>query len=179
MDSNSLRQLLEENGIDSSLYGKGKAKTLNSLLKEINEGESKLEFNPLTRVITVLFLSLMRNGKVLTEVDQYFHQTPEREAFSRQRMSVLAEKMLENETPDAAVKRALNEELGVDYIPSDTIIHRTIETRISASYPGLPTKYITYQVVMDAPDEIPNEKFEFTEYFPNGNPRLTTTWDWL
>jgi hypothetical protein len=175
----TLEQLLKDNSIDPSLYGKDKAKSLSSLLKELHEGEAQLELEPLTRVIRVLLVTLTRNGKVLTEVNQYFHTTPEREAWSRQRMSILAEKLMDGETPEDSLARALKEELGLDYKLSEVDFQHTIETRVSASYPGLPTKYITYKVTMDAPEEVPDNKFDFTEYFPDETPRLTTTWDWI
>ncbi len=42
MTEQDLKQILESYGIDTSLYGKGEAKTLGHLLKEIKSGETEL-----------------------------------------------------------------------------------------------------------------------------------------
>lgn len=95
----------------------------------------------------------------------------------RDRCRPLSEKMKPDETPQDAVFRAVKEELGsilgnsiedfreiVRIVPDS--YHKKVEERLSASYPGLPARYVLHS--WDATVEgLPDEEFcteEVEEY---------------
>lgn len=141
-----LQTLLQAHGIDTGLYGKPGTKSLQNLLKEITEEESNLEVceGKLKREVHILLVYIKSGDKVLTETNQLFHTTPNREAWSRQRNSVLAEKLHPGENAQEAVRRALEEELGITYSGTNHKVNPVeAEIRTSASYPGLESVYYT------------------------------------
>ena len=177
MDVDQLTAILKQNDIDPSLFGTGVAKTLDQLVKEINDGETEFSTMPLLRVVRVLILALVRDGKTLVETNQFWHKTDIRDSYSRQRFCLVAEKIERGEFPEAAVRRALKEELGIEVTFADCTFAYSTEIRDSLSYPGVKTKYITYRTEMVAPESISSESFEHTEYFEDGTPRVTATWE--
>jgi len=182
-----LRDTLVEHDIDVTKYGQGTAKTLNQLLKEIKDGETILEVKDgqLKRTVNVLFISIVNSeGKVLKEIQQLFHATPERGEYTRKRNIVLGEKVLPGESVDDAVKRAVLEELGLNISQKNynSDVERESTEKYSASYPELLCVYNYVYVKLDAQetglDIIPDE-YSHTEYLENGEPRVTSTWMWM
>ncbi len=185
MDSvETLRQTLDSNGINTSLYGEGCAKSLQQLFNEIRLGESVLmtKDGKLTRNIHIMTIYLFNKNKVLIEWEQKFHPTRDREEFTRSRYISLAEKYYPHENKENVLTRALKEELGIDYNHKGILnITECNEIRNSNSYPELETHYHCVSVFIDteiSSINIPDD-FVYTEYFDNGDPRLTTTWKWL
>jgi len=180
-----LSALLTQYNVDVSRYGQGTAKTLAQLLKELLEGECSLAVldGSLTRSVHVLMVALTReDGKRLTETNQTFHATPERAEYSRQRNCLLAEKILPEEDITTATCRAIQEELGVA-VKGNIIASQSTDTeqKPSQSYPGLRCLYRTVRVTVlekSLERQIP-DGYTFTEYFTNGQLRVTATWHWL
>lgn len=198
-----LAKILQEHGIDTSLYGVGKAKSIHSLLIEILEGECYLVVSgkSITRHITMTALLIENgDGNLLVETNQYFYSTSTRDAYSRVRYCPVSEKLLSNELPEVAIRRALKEELsihsptsGSDINTSETITNEyslhsvttDIEERLSDSYPGLVTVYTRYIAKITFNIEyldpiFKQQSFTITEYNDHRlSPRLDTTWTWM
>ena len=187
-DVEELRRIMENCGINTSMYGQGQAKSIDQLFKEIEEKESCLYIVPnrkLIRGVSVIIIILRRSdGRYLREYKQFFHKTSNRDEYTRKRKSFVAEKRMAGERVDDAVKRALGEELELN--EGDAILtshHRCVEERESMSYPNLTTSYDTMYVLMDLKEKVKpiaeQDCFDITEYFNDGSPRLTTTWKWM
>ena len=102
MAQQQFEDVLRINGIDTTLYGVGKA--IRQLMKEINEGECSLgmsESGSATKIfhkISIYWVILQsKDGKVLVESNPYFHPTMNREGWSRQRFSPLFPRKLSQE----------------------------------------------------------------------------------
>lgn len=144
-----LRRQLEEKGIDTSLWGKGEAKTLGHLQKEIDGGETFLvldESGELLRRLMIVGADIYytsKDGKRyrLKEDRQVFNDGRERR---RDYGHAVSEKMQIDEDPGVAMIRGIREELGIE---GDIDLKKTVadEKRISSpSYPGLNSHYIRY-----------------------------------
>lgn len=153
-----LKALLENDGVDTTKFGVGKAKAIGALLKEIQEGSSKLEINRsngrLQRTVEPAFVQLRHaaTNKVLVEQMQILEDGRE-----RKRNMVLAEKF---EPGDADVVscclRGIKEELSVELpnLPSLMTFREDkycmmLETLDSASYPGVQCVYRTHYAQVD------------------------------
>ena len=144
MDIKSLVSLLNENNVNPNLFGKGEAKTLAHLLKEVEEGETvfEVEGGVLRRVISLVFIEIQSPyGEKLVEDRQVFVDGRVRERG----LTALAEKFKPGEDPFAAAKRALQEELGVSAEIADTLTFleggNSEKVKTSPSYPGLVSVY--------------------------------------
>lgn len=150
MHADQLRQFLTENKIPLHLWGTGKAKTFEHLIKELAEGEATIE--------------LLHNGTVQRRADGagiivYYHDgvsrwrlKEDRQVFkdgrtrTRTMTSSIGEKLRPNENPRIAARRALHEELGIDeeieLIDLGPVVKGPVA---SESYPGtwsISTSYI-------------------------------------
>lgn len=143
-----LDTLLRGHGIDTALWDKGGAKSLVSLLGEIDRGETRLaiEHGELVRVVSVaraevLFVTASGETFALKEDRQVFADGRIRRrdiAFS------VGEKLLADEPPDAGMARGIREELG---LAGDLALERRadlVERMDSPSYPGLASIYHTF-----------------------------------
>lgn len=164
-------------------------KSTDNLFNEIINNETKLVIDTdtngkkeLKRVIRVLCIYLIKDGKVLMEVEQKLFNNDSYKI--RSRMCVVCEKMYETESIDDAISRALNEELGLNImnIPYDLLSY--IETKHSDTF-GIMTEYHTESVFISVADQAfssitSSEEFEFTEYFKDTkNPRICARWRWM
>lgn len=144
----NLKMILGRYGIHVGNFGKGSAKKLEDLLEEVLAGETllvehKKELLRLVRVAGVnVFYNDGQNEYQLVEDRQEFT-----DGRTRKRKDVgfsVSEKMLPNEKPEDAVKRAIVEELGildrVDLMGKG----KTEEFLESPSYPSLKSKYVRY-----------------------------------
>lgn len=161
LNEESLKLTLEQDGIDSSVFGTGKAKTIKALLKELNEASSFLERNSQTgkiqRVVEPVFIQLRYKNLVLVEGIQTLEDGRE-----RNRNMFLAEKKDKNDGGVAWTSiRGVSEELGlpmVDLQAADVLKFRDdqycfeVEKLDSASYPGLPCIYRTHYCQLDILD---------------------------
>uniref|UniRef100_A0A2P2PRU6 Nudix hydrolase domain-containing protein n=1 Tax=Rhizophora mucronata TaxID=61149 RepID=A0A2P2PRU6_RHIMU len=129
-------------------------KNVDNLWLEISEGETSLaDSTPPIRTVNVVTVRVIgKNNLILLESHQELS-----DGSVRDRCKPLSEKMKPNETPQAAVFRAIKEELGsilndagaVTIVPGS--YKEKLEERNSVSYPGLPARYVlhTVDVVVD------------------------------
>jgi hypothetical protein len=142
-----LLNLLSRFNIDINLWGKGEARTIEHLLKEINMGECQLiESNGgLLRLVTGPGLNVFYNdGERILKLKE------EKQVYSDGRVRVRAdleisigEKLKPGESSFDAARRALSEELNIssnlELISAAPITKGPLA---SVSYPGLKTKYM-------------------------------------
>ncbi len=149
----NLAEWLLSNGIDISNWGSGTAKTVDSLLGEINQGEVILQDNPPLRVVSIARVLVTKGDKVLVEGDQLLN-----DGRVRRRNRPPSEKMKPEETYMDAAVRCLEEELNIsseDIQVLSTTYSASVSEAFSPSYPGLNTKYVIHSVdaiVQNLPD---------------------------
>ena len=144
--TDALQKQLADAGIDTSLWGTGKAKTLEHLQKEIESGETILitgEAGELLRRVVVgkadIFYQSPDGKKYrLKEDKQVFKDGRERRRNLGQAVS---EKIRPDEDPDTAMIRGIQEELGISGKISLTKTMEDVENETSPSYPGLKSQY--------------------------------------
>ncbi len=147
---NTLKQQIENAGIDISEWGKGQTKTLEHLQKEIEEEETVLitgEQGELLRkvivgVADVFYISPDGKKYHLKEEKQIFKDDRER---SRDINESVSEKMKINEDPNKAMLRGIREELGIEGDLFLTKIGTDKKLVSSLSYPGLQSYYIYHK----------------------------------
>ncbi len=148
-DENQIRQELLDSKIDFSDWGVGSAKSFDHLLQEIVSGESSFEVTNSGEVIRkievasaiVWYRSVDGDTYLLSEDRQVFKDGRERK---RKLPSSISEKIQPDESPDKAIIRGIQEELGIkDEVDLDWD-STTDDVRESESYPGLKTSYLTY-----------------------------------
>lgn len=142
-----LKKELHENGIDIAEYGKGKAKSLEHLYDEIRKGESILlvKKGKLMRCIKVVDVRVFYEDK-----DNLYGLFESAQRFSdgrtrRRKNDFIAEKLMPEENPVSAVKRAIKEELGIKSKIKATKIKKYYEKKESPSYPCLDSLYEIYR----------------------------------
>lgn len=157
-------------------------KNVHNLWLEIAEGETLLADSvPPIRTVEVAIVRIVRNdGKVLIESHQEMS-----DGALRHRNRPLSEKMKPGESVEAAVIRAVKEELGsllqvrdlenvhnidqrdfisvqekVRILPGSYV--KKVEERASASYPGLPACYVLHRVDAEV-EGLPEDEFSTEE----------------
>lgn len=152
----ALKQQLAGAGIDVSAWGKGEAKTLEHLLREVESGETTLvtdEHGGLLRKVVVGGADVYHvsfDGKKyrLKEEKQVFKDGRERR---RSLGHAVSEKMKPDENPYEAMIRGIREELGIE--GELTLIEIGVDEPIpqTPSYPGLQSQYIRhkFEVLLD------------------------------
>ena len=123
------------------LYGINKAKDFDSLLEEIESGETQIIWDkdkPI-RLLKVVRIEVMYEHQYLIEVKQEFSDGRTRSRNIRG----LAEKLFPGENWEAAARRAIKEELGIDSTNLEILTRgaNSIEENESPSYPGLLSRY--------------------------------------
>ncbi|KAJ9174351.1 hypothetical protein P3X46_017382 [Hevea brasiliensis] len=144
-------------------------KNVHNLWLELSEGETFLaDSTPPIRTVSVVTVRIIgKNNQILVESHQELS-----DGGVRNRCRPLSEKMKPNETPEAAVYRAIKEELGsiindgglVRIVPGS--YKEKVEERNSMSYPGLPARYVLHSVDVTV-DGLPEGEFcteEVEEY---------------
>ena len=144
-----LERELARHHIDPSAFGKGKAKTLPDLREELARGECRLQSHPspsgvdgppeLVREVHIVRIQLKYRDHILVHESQTLP-----DGRTRPKNTLVAEKMLEDEAREAAVSRALKEELGLESgtFEMDSNSWLTVmESNESPSYPGLRSEY--------------------------------------
>ncbi len=147
MNEALLRELLKKFGVPVDTWGFGKAQTVTTLLKEINEGETSLVIDNIgiTRSIQIVKMHIgdleHRGHGRLVEWKQIFPDGRERE-----RNQEPSEKIKVGETPEAALARGIMEELeqGPENWVLDHALSPVREANESPSYPGLLTVYVIH-----------------------------------
>jgi len=175
-----LEQWLVSGGIDTSLYGRGAAKSVEELFEEVELGESVLHAveGDCCRVVSVLNVFIQNsNGQVLMEEKQVRPNGEE-----RYRGLPLSEKLKGGEAWRPAVQRAICEELG-SILPESPKIEvlldtytEAVEVNTSASYPGLESEYRCHRVQARVEGLPRTKRFISTEPRPDGI--LQNHWIW-
>lgn len=138
-------------------YGKGAAKTIQNLHREVVSGESVMQVNDtyeLTRDVNVVWIDVvcsLSNGDVylLREDRQEFKDGRVRR---RSTPSSLGEKMQAGEDLDQAIIRALSEEIGVNAIDGLYKVSESKEKFTPPTFPGLETTYASHSYVAVLPE---------------------------
>lgn len=137
----SISRLLKEFSIDPEMWGKGKAKTLDHLVKEIVIGETTLDVTPdgnLVRVVHLSSVDLTYKDLKLVEEMQIFEDGRVR---IRQLSATVTEKIMPGENPKEAALRGIQEELDIKNkmkLKKRNYYERELD---SPSYPGLRSLY--------------------------------------
>ena len=137
---------LSDAGIDPSIWGQGKAKTVEDLLQEVNDGEIELISTPdgtLVRKVPVVTVDVMYTDALgrhykLVESRQVFTDGRERH---RDRNTSVAEKLKVGENVAEAALRGVQEELGISGEIQLTEDGREITELDSPSFPDLRSQY--------------------------------------
>lgn len=145
-----VESLLQEYDIPLSEWGKGNAKTIWHLAKEIEDGETALaeEDGQLFRTVHVCNAEVYHRSSEgqlyrLREDRQEFHDGRVRR---RDLGGALSEKFKAGEDPTEAMVRGIEEELGLTEGGIEQVLFLGEERRAGSamSYPGLSTMYVRY-----------------------------------
>jgi hypothetical protein len=172
-----LESWLHAHGVDTALWGRGTAKSLEDLWTEVAQGESLLVDEPPLRRVQVVELHIRRDGRLLVEAAQELAS-----GHVRQRNQPPAEKLKPGEWPTDAARRCLKEELGVDQEEQIRFAAAPVETReiikLSPSFPGLVTVFTVHRVVL-AVSGLPAEAFATVNAAHHaGDPVVRHFWRW-
>ena len=183
----SLTQRLARCNVNTNNWGTGDAKTVQSLLTEIEKGDcSLLELDgKLCRDLSVLYVVVLSDNKILMEKEQVLT-----DGRTRIRTIPLAEKIVSGEDLLVATSRAIKEELEFLGEPNestqpsshsfeileDTLKLVSIESKMSASYPNLMCTYNTHMITVMI-RSLP--KTEFTSFEKRGDRYQITRWQWM
>ncbi len=171
-----LAEWLEENGIDTAMWGIGPFKSIANLWDETRQGEVFFEADPPLRVVQVVQLLVQHDDTTLFEVEQVF-----RNGKRRFRNQPPSEKIKRNENSIDAAYRCLNEELGIgrDQVDFMSMEHEREEiVTDSPSYPGLLTRF-TMQKFRVRVSGLPEEEFwRENSAAKEGDPVSRHLWAW-
>ncbi len=171
-----LQDWLRAAGVDLGQWGQGSAKSVEHLWAEIEKGESRLQDDPPRRLVEAVRVLVRRGDWLLIEAYQLFES-----GRTRPRGRPPSEKMKPGEHYEDAAIRCLVEELGA--APSAIRLHpatHTLKTHemISASYPGLCTRY-TFHIVQAEVAGLPHTPFWTAEGATGPNdPVGRHYWEW-
>ena len=149
MDLAQFEKMLDESGVNVSLFGRGEAKTLDKFFQEVSdptEGVMLIQSeNGLLRVVNLINIHVMYNNKgqllKLREALQVFNDG--RYRYRPDRQAAVSEKCHSDESMMSSVQRAIEEELGVKISKYESVLElgRNIVTKKSQSYPGILSEY--------------------------------------
>lgn len=152
-----LRQQLEQAGVDISVWGKGEAKTLESLYQELEKGESILQI--VDGRLELLRYVVSANVYYTTKDGKKLRLQEDRQVFKDGRIrhrnydQPIAEKMKPGEDPKEAMLRCLREELDLTGDCDLKQIEQYQKKYESQSYPSLESQYIAYRFAVVLNDE--------------------------
>ncbi len=145
---NTLRQKLETAGVDLTKWGKGQAKTLSHLQKELENQEAFVVNDEAGNILKKIKVSGAHVYHISSNKKYYLKESKQIFIGGRERVRKLeqavAEKIRPNETPQDAMVRGLREELGLmgEIVIKEKGIKKKI--RPSISYPGLKSHVTCY-----------------------------------
>ncbi|MDX9970364.1 MAG: hypothetical protein RBS56_00450 [Candidatus Gracilibacteria bacterium] len=168
----ALKHQLKSAGINTDSWGIGKAKSLEDLHKEIENGKSSLIISAngeILRKVEVAKIDLFFNspdGKKYKLIEDKRVYPDGREKFRDTSHSV-SKKINKIQTPHSAIKEALLKKLGLKgdlTLKENGVIE---DTNMSPSYPGLRSVYIFYLFSADLnPNDFKSNGY--TEKHPEG-----------
>ncbi|MBX4200958.1 NUDIX domain-containing protein [Candidatus Parcubacteria bacterium] len=150
-----LELVLEAFGSPVAQWGKGEARSVQSLLDEILEGESHLQIDGfgLSRVVSIVKMFITSDHfphKILLEWGQVLP-----DGRSRERRQNPSGKIGRGERPEKAAQREAEEELGI--VAADLFqvvaLHMVEESRPSKSHPSLACRYRIYPFELHLGDD--------------------------
>lgn len=164
---------LAASGVDVDSWGQGESKRLSDLWVEYESGEAAFEDDPPTRLLEVAEIIIRRGDTSLIEVEQEFS-----DGRRRARFVPPSEKLKPGESPLAAARRCLSEELGLTEagVTLDPVYKLTEGTADSPSYPGLLTRY-RFHTFEAAAAGLPDEDFYRDNAAPD-DPIRRHRWGW-
>jgi hypothetical protein len=175
---NQLETWLRAHDIDTARWGRGAAKSVGDLWREITQGDSQLVDEPPLRRVQVVELRIHRDGLLLVEAAQELAS-----GELRRRNQPPAEKLKPGESPRDAARRCLNEELGV--VQEEQIqfaaapVETTQITKISPSFPGLVTAFTVHRVMLAVCGLPVGEFATANAAYQNGDPVMRHFWRWV
>jgi hypothetical protein len=154
-DMSELAGWLAASGVDADSWGQRESKRLSDLWVEYESGEAAFEDDPPARLLEVAEVVIRRGDTSLIEVEQEFS-----DGRRRARLVPPSEKIKPGESPLAAARRCLREELGLTEVgvTLDPAYKLTERTTDSPSYPGLLTRY-QFHTFEAASAGLPDEDF--------------------
>lgn len=174
--TNKLKSQLEAFGIDTTIWGTGGYKTIDHLVKEIEDQEVILGLNEdgeLIRISEVVAAMVL-----CVHDDKMYRLKEERQVFKdgRERIRPSAghsvfEKMKLGENPDEAILRGITEELNIAGEIILNYIKKIENMADSKSYPGIQTKSTThfFEAMLEAsqfnPEGYIEEQLDKSTYF--------------
>ena len=172
-----LKECLQANDVDLSDWGKGNAKNLEQLFEEIISGECWLMANPLLRILPIVQVLIVANGKILIETAQELS-----DQRIRERNLPPSEKMKPDESWRFTTIRCVEEELGIKPDQIEFVTQSCtpiIRQRDSQSYPGLSSQYQIYKVDVLI-NSLPDHDFwtEEKKGYHRDNAILRHHWSW-
>lgn len=170
-----LKAWLTSHGIDTTDWGCGVAKSVENLWSEIVAGETELLEELPLRLVRVVRVMIGRDDKILVEAGQEFGDNQQ-----RLRGFPPAEKVKPQETIQAAAFRCLREELQVEASRVELVSVSEPEqtSHESPSYPGLPTRYLTYRVEVKVTGLPEGEFWTQESLHADGDPITNHHWRW-
>lgn len=174
-----LERLFKVHQLNYEKWGVATGKTIGDLKYEIEQGEAFLELNPLRRRVEVVYLSIVRDGKILVEVSQTLQN-----GTVRPRFLLPAEKLHANEHPKVGAIRCLEEEFETYPFQDVTVkLERKFSKQTpSYSYLGLQTLYQQHYFKIDSPSiaELPTADFTTNEAASvPPNTVKSHIWSWI
>lgn len=168
-----LRKKLEQAGVDISVWGKGEAKTLESLYQELEKGESVLQV--VDGKLELIRYVVSANVYYFTKEGSKLHLQEDKQVFKdgrirhRRYAQPIAEKMKPDEDPRNAMIRCLQEELGLKGDFNLKQIDSYQNKTASQSYPGLESQYFghRFEVILD------DEQFQEAGYQEEQDDKTT------
>lgn len=187
MNTIELSALLAQWYIPTGQWGTGVAKTLEHLLRELDDGESTLvvrDHAGARRLVRTIRPVLLRISGIRPDGNEMLALVESRRVFkdgrdaTRSLSASIAEKRGNDETSESAICRALAEELSVMFSVEElaTVVQLPLsKPRIekSASFPGILTELdeLHYELTMP--------KRHFREQYVENQEDKTTTFSWI
>lgn len=173
----NIREVLVAAGIPVGRWGKGTAKSLQDLFTEIKKGESHITITGkgVVRVVNVVNALIVSERGILLEKMQVLPN-----GSKKIRMTVPGGKVAQDELAESALRRELNEELGVFYEDMNARVvevRQNRDSRPSRSFPGLFTDYcITQYSVRPSPQSAIIKKDRIRQKDANTGRILVFEW---
>lgn len=164
-DVDALKCLLTRSGFDLSHWGEGATKSVEALWDELAEGESEIVSKMgiptrRTNVAAVDVYATLPDARYrLNETKQVYRGGFER---NRDLITSLGEKIKRGETAEAAVRRAVAEELGIRTVKSLELAGEQLLEKESATFNGMLSDLVLYlaKVEIDPSDFRPEGYIE-------------------
>lgn len=149
----NLKSTLIRFNIPVENWGKGKAKSIEHLQKEIDNKETTLDIinDELIRTVYVVAVAVEYNNKRLIEDKQEFNDGRVRRRGTRR----CGEKCIVGESPEESAVRCIQEEIGIKDVTINDFTNKEVEKleRMSMSYPGLKSIYYATLFTYNMPEK--------------------------